>query len=200
MIFETYIPYNERESDINKIQLISNNLVINGDWLIIKMFIESGLNPAAHNPNGDASGLIGFMPKTAISLGTSVEALREMNFYDQLDYVNKYFLPYKNQMHSYFDLSLVDFFPDALGKPDSWIFHSSDLSAQTIAKYNPTFDLNHDNEITIEEYKKYELSKVPTIALSLLMEKVSKNKNWIVPVVLFSIASALVYKFKIAKK
>ena len=53
---------------------------------------ESGLNPHAVNPNGGATGLIQFMPKTAERLGTSTEALKNMSAEEQLPYVEKFLM------------------------------------------------------------------------------------------------------------
>jgi len=64
------------------------------------MYSESGGNPHAVNPNGGATGLIQFTPRTARSLGTSVEALAQMTTEQQLPYVEKYLQ--QNKKHSGF--------------------------------------------------------------------------------------------------
>jgi LPXTG-motif cell wall-anchored protein len=53
------------------------------------------------------------------------------------------------------DVYLVTFFPAALYQGDSYIFHTSKLSASIIAKQNPSFDLNKDGRITKAEFKEY---------------------------------------------
>ena len=150
----------ERKEFKEKLIDICNKLNIDPNWLMIVMNSESGLNPKAVNKLGGATGLIQFMPDTARALGTTTEALRNMTATQQLDYVYKYFLPYKNKIKSAFDLYLVTFFPLGLGKPDTWVFQSSQLRPDIIAKYNPSMDLNKDNQITMLEFKKWFLNRV----------------------------------------
>lgn len=72
---------------------VSRNLGIDPNWLLNVIGVETGgtFDPAAHNRNGDASGLIQFMPKTARHLGTDVDSIRKMSATAQLDLVQKYF-------------------------------------------------------------------------------------------------------------
>lgn len=144
----------------DKVHTISGKLGINPNWLMQVMYSESRLKPTAYNPSG-ASGLIQFMPSTAAALGTSTSAIRNMSAVDQLDYVYAYFRPYAGKMKSYYDLYLATFFPGGIGKPDSWIFHSSRLSAATIAMQNPAININKDGQITIAEFKQYLKNTVP---------------------------------------
>ena len=60
------------------------------------MYSESGLDPANVNKKSNATGLIQFMPDTATTFGTSVEALKKMSAEQQLNYVEKYFLYWKS--------------------------------------------------------------------------------------------------------
>lgn len=69
MWFENKVTSN-KEAFLQKVRLICAKLGIEPDWLMFVMNSESGLNPAAYNPNGGASGLIQFMPDTAKGLGT----------------------------------------------------------------------------------------------------------------------------------
>lgn len=59
--------------------------------LLNVMAVESGIDPTAHNANGNASGLLQFMPSTLKGLGfqgTHAD-FRSMSSVDQLDYVKK---------------------------------------------------------------------------------------------------------------
>lgn len=152
MILENYIPSN-KQAFIDRVNDICNQLNINPDWLMLNMYHESGLKPQAYNSNGGATGLIQFMPDTAQGLGTSTDDLYNMSNVDQLDYVLKYYYPYRNKIKTGFDLFLVTFFPAAIGQPDDYVFHTSHLSAQAIASANGIFDLNKDGQITMAEYK-----------------------------------------------
>lgn len=154
MIYEEYIKSNKIEF-INKVNAICAKLRIQPEWLMIVMYAESRLNPAALNRNGGASGLIQFMPSTALSLGTTTTALRAMSNVQQLDWVYKYFAPYAGRILNVYDLYLVTFFPVALGKPDNYVMQTTRLSAKVIAKANPGIDLNKDLQITVGEFKMY---------------------------------------------
>ena len=123
MWFENKVTSN-KEAFLQKVRLICAKLGIEPDWLMFVMNSESGLNPAAYNPNGGASGLIQFMPDTAKGLGTTTEALRKMSNVAQLDYVYKYFYPYRGKMSSLYDLY-------------------------------PGIDLDHDDRITVGEFKRW---------------------------------------------
>lgn len=125
MWFENKVTSN-KEAFLQKVRLICAKLGIEPDWLMFVMNSESGLNPAAYNPNGA-----------------------------QLDYVYKYFYPYRGKMSSLYDLYLVTFFPAALGKPDSYVLQTSTLPAKVIADANPGIDLDHDDRITVGEFKRW---------------------------------------------
>lgn len=154
MLFENYVKTN-KEAFIDRVSEISQALGISPDWLMFVMMCESGLNAQAVNPNGGATGLIQFMPATAKYLGTTTTALRAMSNVEQLDWVYKYFRPYTGRLTSVYDLYLVTFFPAALGKPDSYVFRTTSLSAKTIADANPGIDLDNNDEITVGEFKNY---------------------------------------------
>jgi hypothetical protein len=70
---------------------VSGRLGINPANLLAVMRSESSLNPRAVNSSTGASGLIQFMPRTAQSLGTSVEAIRQMSAAEQMPYVERFF-------------------------------------------------------------------------------------------------------------
>lgn len=162
LLYINYIKPAERDQFEKKLVQISNSLGIsNPNWLMQVFYSESKVNPAAYNPTGGASGLIQFMPDTAAGLGTTTAALRAMSATDQLDYVYRYFLPYKGRMNSYFDTYLVVFFPAAIGKSDDWVFSTSRLSASLIARQNPAININKDGQITVAEFKKYLSRTVP---------------------------------------
>ena len=59
-------------------------------WKVIR-FESKGGKPDAENPKTGATGLIQFMPNTAIGLGTTVGDLKIMSAVNQLDYVLKFY-------------------------------------------------------------------------------------------------------------
>lgn len=170
----------------NKMQKISDLLGINPDWLMMVFFSESGLDPQAVNKqSGDsaiayeraanrATGIMQFMPKTAIGLGITNQQLLSMNFIQQLDYVYKYLKPFANKLNSYYDLYLVVFFPAAIGKPDDYVLQTKKLSAALIAAQNKSFDLNKDGMITVGEVKRAMYKKIPSAILSYVLAEKKK--------------------------
>ncbi|EAR15442.1 hypothetical protein RB2501_13979 [Robiginitalea biformata HTCC2501] len=111
------------------------------------------------NPFSGATGLIQFMPATASSLGTSTTQLAAMSFTEQLDFVEKYYRPYKQRIRGFVDLYLATFFPAAIGKPDSWVLSAPGISASKIAEQNPVFA--ESGVVRVGKIKSVLLSKVP---------------------------------------
>ncbi len=149
------VPSEQRSAFVARLNQIAQELGVNPNWLMLVMYAESRVRASAYNATSRATGLIQFMPSTAKGLGTTVEALRQMNFLQQLEYVRKYFLPYKGRMNNYYDVYAVVFFPAAIGKPDNWVLSTSGLSASIIAKQNPAVNIVKDGQITVAEFKKY---------------------------------------------
>ncbi len=145
----------------NKVIEVSKKLNVNPNWLMAIMNFESGLNPRAVNKYTNATGLIQFMPKTAKSLGTSTEELKRMSAVEQLDYVYKYYRPYKHKIKSFVDMYLVTFLPIAVGKPLNWVLRANNIPAEAIAKVNRIFDTNKDGVLTVAEIEQIMLSKIP---------------------------------------
>lgn len=168
---------------------IASLLGINPNWLMMVMWIESRLNAQAVNKQpGDsdnpltraasrATGLIQFMPDTAIRLGTTTKALYSLSAIDQLHYVYKYFKPWSGKIKDYFDLYIITFFPVALGKPDDYILETSKLSAALIAKQNPFFDVNKDGKITVGEIKRRMYESIPKSIVADVMSTLEKKSS-----------------------
>lgn len=111
---------------------------------------ESGetFSPAIKNGAGSgATGLIQFMPATAVGLGTTVEALAKMSAEDQLNYVYRYFLPYKNRLKNLGDIYMAILWPAGVGKADDWVLWGS-KSHPTTYRQNAGLDVNKDGIIT----------------------------------------------------
>jgi len=160
MLYEDKVKTN-KVAFIAKVTAISERLGIKPEWLMQVFMNESAMNHQAVNKTTLATGLIQFMPDTAKSLGTTVEALRAMTNVQQLDWVYKYLSPYTGKMSSYIDVYFSVFFPLAIGKPDDWVFQASKLSASIVAKQNPIFDLNKDGKLTVAEVREAMMQKVP---------------------------------------
>lgn len=178
----------EKLADVERrIQQICTLLGINPAWLMMVMWSESRLNAQSVNKQpGDsdnpqiraatrATGLIQFMPDTALNQGTTTKALYAMTAIDQLGYVYKYFKPWTGKIKSYFDLYLVTFFPDAIGKPDDYILQTKKLSAATIAKQNPFFDVNKDGKLTVGEIKRRMYESIPKAIVAEVVSEIEKK-------------------------
>lgn len=153
MEYENYYKGSDKSAFLQKVSQIATLLGITDNDLMKVMYLESGLNPAAQNKSTKATGLIQFMPNTATSLGTTVDALKVMSGTEQLDYVYAYLKPFRGTMANYYDLYFAIFYPRAIGKPDTWLLQSDTLTAAKIAQYNKGYDLNSDNAITVGEVK-----------------------------------------------
>lgn len=122
-------------------------------WLMSCMAWESGrsFSPSVKNGAGSgAVGLIQFMPSTAASLGTSVDALAQMTAEEQLDVVWKYFQPYKNKLQLLSDCYMVILWPAAVGKPDATILWDK-TTRPTTYRENAGLDGDHNGQITKAE-------------------------------------------------
>jgi hypothetical protein len=75
----------------HKLLEVSSNVNMKPEDILNVMAVESGINPAAHNKNGNASGLVQFMPRTLKDLGFTGthDEFRQLSAVDQLDYVQK---------------------------------------------------------------------------------------------------------------
>ncbi len=188
LIFEDRVKSNTA-AFIAKVKDISKKLDIDPNWLMAVMYFESGINPAIQNTTypmqgGHATGLIQFSPNTAKGLGTTTDALKSMSNVAQLDYVYKYFKPYVAKLNSYVDLYMVTFFPLLVGKPENTVIKSDSISASSIARSNPVFDINKNKEITIREVKKAIISKIPAALQEEFKRSFSSawrftKRNWI---------------------
>ncbi len=170
LIFEEYVKEN-RPAFISKVMDIAGRLNVDPNWLMAVMWKESLLNPRAVAQSTGASGLIGFMPRTALDLGTTVQDIRVMSNVEQLNYVFKFYKPYRNRIMSYPDLYKVTFFPIMLGKPANWVLQTKKLSAATVARYNPVVDLDKNGEITVKEFEEYTYRRIPAQYLDKLKKK-----------------------------
>ena len=118
------------------------------EHLMAAMSFETGGSFASDvkNPRSSATGLIQFMDGTAKGLGTSTDALAQMTPTEQLQYVEKYFEPYRGRLN---DLESV-YTTILAGSPHE----SGDvLFSQGEKAFGPNreLDVNHDGRITAAE-------------------------------------------------
>lgn len=162
LVFEHKVPLAYRSAFTAKVIDISKKLGINPNWLMAIMDLETGGTFSASITNSlGYTGLIQFGSDAAADLGTTTAALRKMSAVDQLDYVYRYFLPYKTKLRSFVDTYLQVFFPVAVGKGDDFLIQSSRLSFAAVAKANRGLDSNKDGKIYVWEIKKALLERLP---------------------------------------
>ena len=106
-----------------------------------------------------ATGLIQFMPTTAIGLGTTTAKLAAMTPEDQLNYVYKYFRPWKGKLKNLGDLYMAILWPLGVGKSDSFVLWEKG-ERPTTYRQNAGLDVNKDNRITRGEAVSKVLQKV----------------------------------------
>lgn len=160
-----------------KLLEVSSEVQMKPEDLLNVMAVESGIDPTAHNQNGNASGLLQFMPSTLKNLGfhgTHAD-FRNLSSIDQLDYVKKLILnnikynggPFTSAAQYY----VANFLPVALklpgikkGDPNTIIVaknpdkpHLPNVSTYMESIYynaNPGLDADHDGMITYGDIQK----------------------------------------------
>jgi hypothetical protein len=137
----------------DRVRWIGQSLGVNPDYLMACMAWESAetFSPSVKNAAGSgATGLIQFMPSTAIALGTSTAKLAKMSAEDQLNYVYKYFRPYAGKLSNLGDVYMAILWPRGVGKDDSYVLWEQGKSPTTF-RQNAGLDLNKDKKITRKE-------------------------------------------------
>lgn len=135
----------------DKVISIAAEIETDPNFLMAIMSFESGatFSPSVKSLAGSgATGLIQFMPKTAIGLGTTTAALAQMTAEDQLDFVRKYFLPHKGKLKTIEDAYMAVLFPAAIGKGANHVLFTKGTINY---KQNAGLDLNGNGEITVGE-------------------------------------------------
>jgi hypothetical protein len=198
--YQDKVPSSYRDEFVKKVQSISSSLSIDPNWLMAIMFWESAgtFSPSVQNKTSGATGLIQFMPSTATGLGTSTTQLKSMSAVQQLDYVYKYYLPYKGKIKNYVDTYFVTFFPLAIGKPDSFVLETKNISASLIARQNPAFDVDKNGKVQVWEVKKVMLEKLPKEWLnngSISLAVKSYKPQIIIGILLIGAGVTLYYKY-----
>ena len=128
-------------------------------WLMGCMAFETGetFSPTIKNAAGSgAIGLIQFMPKTAIGLGTDTSKLEQMTAEQQLDYVKKYFLAYAGRTKTLEDMYMAILMPKHIGSENGEpLFRSPSIAF----KQNAGLDANKDGVVTKAEASAKVLAK-----------------------------------------
>ena len=146
------VPGIENVSDAfkEKVIKIAADLETDPNFLMAIMSFESGhsFSPKKKNPLSGATGLIQFMPTTAVGLGTSIQKLEKMTAEEQLDVVAQYFAPFKGRMKTLEDAYMAVLFPKAIGKGNDFVLFKKPSVQFT---QNKGLDINGDGLITVAE-------------------------------------------------
>ena len=121
--------------------------------LMACMAWESGrtFSPSVSNMAGSgATGLIQFMPSTAKGLGTTTAALAKMTAENQLNYVWKYFAPYKGKLKTLGDLYMAILWPAGVGKSETYVLWNK-AQKPTTYRQNAGLDSDGNGNITKAE-------------------------------------------------
>lgn len=155
-----------------KVRHIANDLQASPDHLMRCIAFETGgsFDPAQRNRAGSgATGLIQFVPTTAAPYFYSADALDRMNAQqkraagldatnrlaamsrlEQLDYVHKYFRPFRGRLNSLPDFYMAILWPAAVGREANYVLWD-EKSRPTTFRQNSGLDMNRDGRITKAE-------------------------------------------------
>ena len=137
-----------------KLLQIATDLSTNVDWLAAVISLESGFSPSVANfgnPERGAVGLIQFMPNTAahlLGISDSQEArkrMQAMGDLEQLDYVRKFYAPFKGRLNSPEDVYMAVFWPIGVGKSSDFIIAKE---GSPVYRENKVFDREKTGVIT----------------------------------------------------
>lgn len=120
---------------------------------------ESGLDPAAHNKNGNASGLWQLMPSTAKGLGWNMASdpqlaiFRALPACAQLPWWEKYFGSYRGKLVSVGACYTATFLPALVGHAGDPSYVLCALGGQLAWAYkaNPGFDTTRKGAILVQD-------------------------------------------------
>ncbi|HSS18942.1 MAG TPA: peptidoglycan-binding protein [Pyrinomonadaceae bacterium] len=141
---------NTSEEFRTKVVALAESLETDPNFLMAIMSFESGhsFSPKKKNTASGATGLIQFMPKTAIALGTTIAKLEQMTAVEQLDVVAQYFKPFRGRMKTLEDAYMAVLFPVAVGKGSQFVLFKKPSIQFT---QNKGLDINGDGRITVAE-------------------------------------------------
>lgn len=133
-----------------KVNAICGRIGIDPSWLMACIAFETGrtFKSSTQNPVSKATGLIQFMPSTALGLDTTVGELAAMSEIDQLDYVERYFEPFKGRLRTLSDTYMAILWPKGVGMREDEVLFDESTKAYL---QNRGLDINKDGGITKAE-------------------------------------------------
>jgi hypothetical protein len=145
------------------VEALTNKYALTDATALYKiMYAESRLDPNAVLKSTNATGLIQFVPDSAIAIGTTVDIIRRTDGVGQLKFVEKYFNQYPAiRGGGIYEVYAAVFFPVALKhlNDPNWIFQAKGLDPYKISIQNPAIACKAGKQpgtpLTITDFKKY---------------------------------------------
>ena len=152
------------ESFFVRLRQVATDLGATPRDMMAVMYSESGCKASAWNDNPkssppeqrwNASGLIQFMPATLAGLGWADghAEFRKLSATEQLEWVKRYYWPYRGHLGSVGGLYVATFLPALIahaGNPDFVLTAKGGVLPWAYGP-NAVFDTNHDLRITVSE-------------------------------------------------
>lgn len=154
------IPTSIRSQWISKLTAVAQALGIRPEWLMVVMYQESKLNPAARNGTV-AVGLIQFTTSGAASVGTTKADILKMGYIRQLDYVQKYFenvMKSTGPLRSIGEVYMATFLPSKVRAPLDTVLARK---GQGIYAGNSGLDVTDDGILTKRDVVSFIHGKIP---------------------------------------
>ena len=138
-----------------RVEQIGEKYSINPTYILKVIEKESRFNTKATNSASGAVGLIQFTRGTAQRLGTTREQILNMDVYQQLEFVDKYFdLWAKSRVRpqNFGDMAMLIMWPRAVGRDDNYILYQRGDEAYS---GNSPLDLDGNGVVTRGEAVKW---------------------------------------------
>jgi len=141
----------DKESFLKELNSIANDIGVDPSLILIKFYIESGIDPTQRNRDTDASGIFQLMwfnlPK-----GMTPKEFSMLSATEQLKYYRKYITPYKKYLKNaeIEDLYLLGLYPaKVINKTEIIFVYPSENYIQ-----NRGLDTNKDGKITRRDIRR----------------------------------------------
>ena len=129
---------------------VASRLGLDPNYIGAVMSLESQFDPHAVNHSGGATGLIQFMPATAVALGTTTTALAGMSAIEQLPFVEQFYAHAGKAIRPAVpgDYYMATFLPAYVGKEPSFVLARP---GDPVYDQNKALDTNHDGTLTVSD-------------------------------------------------
>jgi hypothetical protein len=133
----------------DRVRRIATDIGCGADALMACMAFETGerFTPDVRNRVSGATGLIQFMPSTAVALGTTTDRLAALSAEEQLEFVAKYFRWWP-PVRTVEDVYMAILWPRAIGKPNDYVLFARPATAY---EQNRGLDRDRDGRVTKAE-------------------------------------------------